>query len=523
MGVASPQTSEHFSDAYRRVRAATRGGGVCEPLSAAYAGVMAQEGERLLQSVWFDQYLRSDAMKTEDGRALEVLSPGWWNTEPGPDFFNAELRFDGGEAIRTDVEVHVTSADWRRHGHETDPAYERVGLHVVLENAGGDVFVTHRNGARIPQLVVMKCLSEELADIAEAARGKEPTDAHAGHGPCRDVARAKGPEWLGRFLDIAGDERILRKMERFEEQLGARTPDDVLYEGVMDALGYKSNRSPFRRLMRRLPVAELKRFVPADADPRERATVVEAILFGVAGLLPTAMSDDWDDATRRHVTALQTAWRDVERDLGGRALRPMEWTFGGMRPLNRPERRIGAAAQWLGGSLYGGLFRAMAAGIELSRGKRTAASRAAAAARAVAALFTGEGDSYWAHHCTFGGKQLPKAHQLVGRARAEAMLVNVVIPTALCQTRREGDSDLEAHLHGVYAALKPLAPNRATRYVMGRLFESPEAARGVVNSARRQQGLHQFYVDCCRAAGVTCADCLLRRVASEGVPMETAG
>lgn len=80
-------------------------------------------------------------------------------------------------------------------------------------------------------------------------------------------------------------------------------PDDVFFEGVMDALEYKANRRPFRRLMRRLPVGELRRFVPPDLAEAGRALLLESILFGVAGLLPDE-DQGWDEETREYTTHL---------------------------------------------------------------------------------------------------------------------------------------------------------------------------------------------------------------------------
>jgi len=513
MAVRIAVEPRRFSDVYRLLGRRLRESGVGEALQLAYSGPVGRAGERLVQSIWFDQYLRTDALRTQDGRSLEVLSPGWWNVEPGPDFLAAELRFGGGEVVRADVEVHVAAEDWYRHGHDTDPAYAGVGLHVVLDEARGHVFVSHREGARrIPQLVVSRFLSEELADIAEVASPASRTSDSAGPGPCREAWRGAGEEWMGRFLDAAGDERILRKAEVFAGELEQRTPDDALFEGVMDALGYKSNRRPFRRLMRRLPVAELRRFIPPDAPIEERTLRAEAMFFGVAGLLPEG-EPEWDEATARYVADLHRAWAGVARELEGRAMRRADWTFGGVRPLNRPERRIAAAAHFVAAALHSGLFRTLAQALEVARGRPSDRARAAGWLKGIESLLAGEATGYWARRCTFGGRALARVHRLVGRERAAAILINIGVPLVLCEARRGGDESLEALVHGLYAAMRPLSENRPTRRVQGRLFASPDEARRVVTSARRQQGLLQVYADFCHAATETCERCLLRLAA----------
>ena len=47
--------------------------------------------ERLLQAVWFHQRINRRELKTIDGRAVQVLHPGFWNHEAGPDFRGALL------------------------------------------------------------------------------------------------------------------------------------------------------------------------------------------------------------------------------------------------------------------------------------------------------------------------------------------------------------------------------------------------------------------------------------------------
>lgn len=509
------QPAEHFSDAYRRLLAETLGESGIGALRASY-GMAQEEGEKLVQCIWFDQYLRADATQTEDGRRVEVRSPGWWNAEAGPDFRGAELQFDGNDAIRTDVEVHLNSSDWYRHGHDKDPAYSRVGLHVVLQNDAGDSFVACHDGTRVPQLVVTRFLTQELEDIAEAATPQEPRPQRATPGECAPWVEKAGADWVSAFLDEAGDERVLRKAENFEAQLSSRTLDDVLLEGIMDALGYKSNRRPFRRLARRLPAAELKRFVPPDADEAERTLRLEAILLGVAGLLPETESA-WDAETTEYAADLLRDWQPLSRELGGRALRRAEWNFGGMRPLNRPERRIAGAARWLARCLHGGLFRGFLACIEAAQCEGTETRRAAEMLRHVHDLI-GAGAGYWSRRCSLNGKRLSAASQLVGRERTSAMTANVIIPLMLCESRRSREPQLEEKVHSLYASLKPLSENFATRYVAARIFGSQERAEAVLTTARRQQGLLQLFADFCHFADMTCRQCVFKKTAQESEP-----
>ncbi len=70
-------------------------------------------------------------IETQDGRSVRVIYPGMSSGGAGPDYKDAVLSFEGDGVVRGDVELHVHYEDWRRHGHNTDHAYDRVVLHVV--------------------------------------------------------------------------------------------------------------------------------------------------------------------------------------------------------------------------------------------------------------------------------------------------------------------------------------------------------------------------------------------------------
>ena len=51
--------------------------------------------ERLLQVVWFHQRLLRHKLVALDGRRVQVLHPGFWSHEGGPDFRGAIVQLDG--------------------------------------------------------------------------------------------------------------------------------------------------------------------------------------------------------------------------------------------------------------------------------------------------------------------------------------------------------------------------------------------------------------------------------------------
>src|SRR4051812_22093693 len=92
--------------------------------------------ERLLQIVWYHQRLLRDQLKTLDGKIVRVLHPGFWNHEAGPDFRGAVLQIGDEVAKSGDVEIDLRSDGWRSHGHDRNPNFANVILHVVWEPGG---------------------------------------------------------------------------------------------------------------------------------------------------------------------------------------------------------------------------------------------------------------------------------------------------------------------------------------------------------------------------------------------------
>ncbi len=48
--------------------------------------------ERLLQFIWQFQYFNKASLVTEQGDALQIISPGQHNTNQGPDFSHAVIK-----------------------------------------------------------------------------------------------------------------------------------------------------------------------------------------------------------------------------------------------------------------------------------------------------------------------------------------------------------------------------------------------------------------------------------------------
>ena len=97
--------------------------------------------EQLLQSVWQQQRILRDQLVTLDGHSVRILHPGFKNYEAGPDFRGAMVRIGSNPTLIGDVEIDLRSGGWHAHGHDRNPAFKHVVLHVIWDGkhpaAGG--------------------------------------------------------------------------------------------------------------------------------------------------------------------------------------------------------------------------------------------------------------------------------------------------------------------------------------------------------------------------------------------------
>ncbi len=381
--------------------------------------------ERAVAALWSRAHTLSDGLVTEDGRRLTVVYPGRPNSRAGPDFMDAVIQDASGRRIAGDVELHVDAPDWYGHRHHLDPAYNGVVLHVVLRSRGSTAS-RQQSGTEAP---------------VAALPGGRPDAVAAAPSPALDLP---GPRGLEDLLDRAGADRFIARSDGFRAELASDTADQVLYRALMEALGYASNRKPFRRLASLVPISALSAL--KREPPRTRELCARAMLLSASGMLPRA----GDETERREL-------RRLARLLpSGRAMSSSQWRTFRVRPANHPLRRIEGAAL---------LFARFA-----ESGPASALERLMDAG---------------------GGRLLTErltVPSLIGRGRASDMVVNVVLPFMHAYGGVRGSEAIVKRSARLYQEHPALHDNEVTTE-MRRLLNAPAAAAG----AMRQQGLLHLY------------------------------
>ena len=421
--------------------------------------------ESMVAQIWRRQLFTSDGL-------LQVVYPGRPNTDSGPDFRGAIVANKEGELVTGDVELHVRSSDWRAHGHHRDPAYNGVVLHVAMwdDNKAATVL---QSGEKVPTLALYSCLKGTVDEVCYlTSLPFKPEEA------CHGAREQLGDTKIGQLLDEAGQERFRLKAAIFEASLATQQAAQVLYEGIMRALGYKKNKEAFEELSHRLPFHVLKGYTQGKSPARQGLTL-QTLLLGTAGLLPSQRQRKL--AEDGLVAEIERIWHSLGHV---DSMVETQWCFFRVRPDNSPIRRIRGAAYLLTRYTESGLLQAILDLVkriqpesgyrELKRGLTVTATSNRAGSPA-----------------------------LIGQGRAREIIVNVILPFSLAWAQSTSSPSLEKHVLELYEHYPKLDENEITRQMTKQLLERCS----VVDSARRQQGLIHLYHTFC--AERRCTECPL--------------
>src|SRR3990172_4397326 len=219
--------------------------------------------ERDLSHLWEGQRFPQEALRTREGVQLRVVYRGRRTGGPGPDFRDAIVAAPEG-LLQGDIELHVRSGDFRRHGHHLDAAYDGLALHVVFYGDGApDTELA--SGRRVPVVALADWVEARAAEMRSWL-----TRPVQWQEPCFSAVRRLGADGTGAALDRLGDMRFRQKAAAYAARLRAgQDAEQMLWEGLLEALGYGGQRDGFRELAARLPgAAPRRRLAAPPAAPR---------------------------------------------------------------------------------------------------------------------------------------------------------------------------------------------------------------------------------------------------------------
>ncbi len=343
--------------------------------------------ENFLQFLWKYRLFISEQMTTSSGLPVDVVAPGFHNSDAGPDFFNARIRI-GDTIWAGNVEIHQRASDWYRHQHENDSAYDNVVLHVVGLD---DQVVLNSKGQAVEclQLNYPAVLKENYERLLKSSNWI----------PCADSFHQVNPISLQMWFHALAVERLEDKTVEVVERLKQNKNDwnETFYQFLARNFGFKTNAVPFELLARAVPLSIMGKH-------KNNLFQLEALLFGTAGLLNEELvGDDYFLSLRKEFSFLYKKYR----------LKPLEghlWKFLRLRPMNFPTVRIAQFAQLIHQS--SALFSHL---IELEK------------LTEVKKLFQIDPSAYWTTHYKFNreSKKLPKH---LGESSFANLVINTLVP-----------------------------------------------------------------------------------------------
>ena len=438
--------------------------------------------EHFVQTVWNEQRFFDFDLRSTDRRSIQVLKPGFWNSDEGPDFVHAELLIDG-ELQAGDVEIHTNSSGWYNHKHHLDPRYNRVILHVVYWNDDINLRTRLQNGKRIPTLEILNRLDAPIGDLFDERKESQETPTN----DCRITGETLKIERVQSIFDGLGQERLLEKADVMRNLLVRVDFEQLLYEGIMEALGYTKNRKSFRELAQRVPLSELL------GKPDES---IQAILFGVSGLLPSQSQQEteWNEGDRKFIERLQSIWESAEQYKNPTRMTTEQWHFAKIRPSNYPSRRIPAIAQIISRCQDTLMMDFLPLIEEAATDNRKAL---AGIRRRLQERLTPAPFGYWKDHSHFGKGIPQRGAALIGTTRALDIIVNILLPITLVWAEHVQSPKLTEAVQRLYDSCPKLQENRITQQIETQIFSQEQPIKLISPSAKKQQGAIYLHRNFC--------------------------
>jgi len=354
--------------------------------------------ERLLQFIWQFQYFNKSELSAVSGENVQIISPGQYNTNQGPDFTDAKIKVENTVWAGT-VELHIKTSDWNRHEHQHDSNYNNVVLHVVWEND------TTPNNIPVIELkqrvskILLKRYAELMNSSAFIACEKS---IHA----VRDIT---WKSWKERLMA----ERLLRKAGMVNSYLQQSDChwEETFWWLLARNFGIKVNADAFEAMARSIPINLLSKH-------KSQIHQLEALLFGQAGLLkrnPAKLGEEDD-----YLLLLRKEYEFLQNKYKMKPI-PIPVHFLRMRPGNFPTLRLAQLAMLVHGSAH--LFSRI---------------RDAASVMEIKSWFDVTANDYWHYHYQFEEISSFKKKKL-GASMSGNIIINTVIPVLFAYGNYHGE------------------------------------------------------------------------------------
>jgi len=373
--------------------------------------------ESFLHFIWQFQKFESFNLQTTRGESIQVVTIGNHNTHAGPDFLEAKILLDD-ITWYGNVEIHTKASDWDRHGHQRDAAYNNVILHVVWEH---DRDIHSHSGQEIPTLELKEKIEDALLKKCNHLI-LSPLQI-----PCASQLKTVKRIDILSMMERVGVFRLQQKSELILNLLDRNKGswEETTHQLLFKNFGFKRNSESFLKLAQ---LIAHKTLIKHARDLFQ----LEALLFGMAGLLDDRLDDDYHQKLREEFKFLAKKYGLEER-----CMKSVEWKFLRMRPGNFPTMRIAQLAAFIHHNSK--FFNAIVSSVDLG---------------AVRSLFDFGVSDYWKSHYRFGKQSKDQNHKL-GSGSIDILLINTVGPILAAYGKHVDDIGFLDRAVALTQGLKP--------------------------------------------------------------------
>ncbi len=363
--------------------------------------------EILLHYIWKHRMFPLHPLTTNTGENVEIIDPGLYNRNAGPDFFNAKIKINGIIWVGN-VEIHDKASDWYQHGHDKDSAYDNTILHVVgIDNT--PVKTSQGETINQMQMEIPEYVKENYTKLLSEDRFQ----------PCHSIVPRLSKLKLHGWMSVLQTERLEMKTiaitERVKKNNGSW--EDAYFITLARNFGFGVNGEAFETWAETLSLQSV-------AHHRDDIFQIEAIFMGQAGLLePTsvpqrhcakAMSDEY-------FTKLRKEYQYLSHKFSLTTMPTNLWKFMRLRPQNFPNIRISQLAN-LYYSRKAGLADIISCDtLDMLREK-----------------FDTSVTPYWETHYSFGNES-QKSEKRLSKNSVNIIIINTVIPVLFAYGRQHDD------------------------------------------------------------------------------------
>lgn len=434
--------------------------------------------ENFLYHIWDEQHLKKE-LHTCDGKELKILYQGKWNTDAGPDFHNAIILLDY-EKMQGDVEIHRYEYDWHNHNHHEDPNYNNVILHVVFERNSQTLFTISESGMKIPILILKDNLDESIEKLWKKY-GEKPFDKLQKESITCLLAESNllSEEILNILLKL-GKKRFERKCKRFSAELYNSDFNQILYEGILEALGYAKNKIPFLKLSKLFTYKKLQGFSKICKSPVD--------LFCILTIISGINIEDYnfnfldENVLDSFISLKKLVYQQVNNNL----MSKNEWNFFRIRPQNHPLYRMWQISPFLYSSLDVNLINKI---ISIFSIKKDTEIKPKNIQDKFFKLLNGN-----SNNLKYG----------LGKSRCYDIFANIVLPVCHIYADTLNYDELKNIIEIIYLSSPKLSENYITKFVYARLQNKIKNSREI--NLPIQQGMLQLYYQFCNY--FDCKNCI---------------